>query len=170
MNLFMADFLQFGNTVAAKPEEPWLEPFSTSQLSYSAFLCSTRCPTGSYRKLCSAGDVLFYHPMIFPLNVKIKILHEVEPEIDEKKVILDMHYYTLKFCKESLESVTSSKLFSSNVFSAGQFDQFHCNVSRASSKLVQEIKMHPEIFGSSRISLNHSLQVAVAFFLGANGR
>ena len=36
--------------------------------------------------------------------------------------------------------------------------------------LHQEIKMCLESLESARISLDHSLQVAVAFFLGAKGR
>ena len=36
--------------------------------------------------------------------------------------------------------------------------------------LLQEIKMYPESFASSRISLDHNLQVAVAFFFGVKGR
>ena len=48
---------------------------------------------GLIQEIMYRGGRTFYHPMIFPLNVKIKILHEVEPEFDEKKLILDPIIY-----------------------------------------------------------------------------
>ena len=44
---------------------------------------------GLIQEIMYRGGRTFYHPMIFPLNVKIKILHDVEPEFDRKKLILD---------------------------------------------------------------------------------
>ena len=38
---------------------------------------------GLIQEIMYRGGRTFYHPMIFPLNIKIKILHEVEPEFDE---------------------------------------------------------------------------------------
>ena len=78
--------------------------------------------------------------------------------------------FSITFCINFLEFFTRSNLFSSKVFSAGQLFQFHWNLSSASFMFCQEIKMYPESFWSSRISLNHNLQVKVAFFLDSNGR
>ena len=44
---------------------------------------------GLIQEIMYRGGRTFYHPMIFPLKVKIKIHHDVEPEFDEKKLILD---------------------------------------------------------------------------------
>ena len=82
----------------------------------------------------------------------------------------DNESFSIMFCTLTLESCKSSNLMSSNVSNPGQFDQFHCNFAMAVSKLFQEIKMCPECLESSRISLYHNLQVAVAFFFGAKGR
>ena len=50
------------------------------------------------------------------------------------------------------------------------YREFHFNVSRAVSMLFQEIKMCPESLESSGISLDHNLQVAMAFFFDIKGR
>ena len=53
---------------------------------------------GLIQEIMYRGGRTFYHPMIFPLNVKIKILHEVEPEFDKKKLILNsiLHWNFVK--------------------------------------------------------------------------
>ena len=48
--------------------------------------------------------------------------------------------------------------------------KFEVQANWTNSMLCKLIKMCPESFGSSRMSLDHSLQEAVAFFFGAKGR